>query len=343
MSKTSLRFDKPDRILLCRTDHLGDVVLALPCALLLKKVFPDSWVSFLVQPYAAPIVGILAGLDQVLEVDAKTGVRHLTEKLRGEHFGAAVALYPELRLARALQMAAIPIRSGIAYRWYSSLFSYRHREHRKLNLKHELEYNLSLTFSTFCREGDWKDYLNPESILPLDLRIPEEVVQKLAPLLSAVTKMPRRIVAIHPGGGGSAHRWPIESFCELARKLTADSDALVVITGIEEEMNICNEVSSAAGGNSLNLCAKLSLLELAEVYRHCSLLISNSTGPLHLCRAIGTSVLGLFPSDAAMSPVRWGPYGLLENVLTSPQGKSMAGTSVATVLERALTLLEEKA
>jgi heptosyltransferase-3 len=39
------------------------------------------------------------------------------------------------------------------------------------------------------------------------------------------------------------------------------------------------------------------------------LVVSNSTGPLHLAAAVGTPVVGLYPNKRVMTPVRWGPVG----------------------------------
>jgi len=337
---TSPRSETPKRILLCRTDRLGDVVLALPCALLLKKMFPDCRLSFLVQPYTAPAVHMLPAVDDVIEMGFNENSAAIAATLRTHQFDAAVALYPEYRVARALKEAGIPVRAGIFYRWYSLLFTHRHREHRKHNLKHEAEYNLSLTYATFAQEGRWEDWLAPGDIFPLPLEIPAKADQRIADILGRFKGAHRRIVVLHPGGSGSAHRWPIERFCELVRRFKEISDSGIIITGNAGESFLCQAVAQAAGGAGISLCGQISLPELAAMLRHCQLLITNSTGPLHLGRAVGAKVLGLFPSVQAMSPKRWGPYGLPQNALTASAGKSMESIAVASVLKRASELLE---
>jgi ADP-heptose:LPS heptosyltransferase len=261
------------------------------------------------------------GIDEVIEIDVDSGVRDISMIIKNKGFDAAIALFPEYRLGKALKSAGIPLRAGIAYRWYSPLFNYRHREHRKHNIKHEVEYNLSLTYAVFRDAGSWEEYLQPDDIFPLNLRIPEGVKDTVERHLKSLdTGM--KIVAIHPGGGGSAHRWPVERYCEVASYLAHSSDVQLIVTGNQGEADLCREVIDA-GGQAVNMCGKLSLVELAEAFRHCDLLVTNSTGPLHLARAVGTNVLGLFPHDHAMSPVRWGPYGLPRNVLMPPHGQLM--------------------
>ncbi len=300
-----------ERILLCRTDHLGDVVLALPCALLLKRLYPQCRLSFLSSSYTAPVVRLLSCIDEVIEIDRAA---RLADEIKSRRFGTA-------------------------YRWYSFLFNARHKEHRKHNLKHELEYNLSLTFSACGTRGRWQDYLPPENIFPLALNIPDESVRRATVLLDELDRGYEKIIAIHPGGSGSAHRWPLESFCELARRLAFNSKIGVIVTGVEKESHLCEAVSRVAGSKAQNLCGKLSLLELAGILKKVNLLVANSTGPLHLGRALGTSVLGLFPSDPAMSPVRWGPYGQPDHALTPPGKKPITALTVETVFSRVQELL----
>ena len=50
-----------------------------------------------------------------------------------------------------------------------------------------------------------------------------------------------------------------------------------------------------------------------------ALFVSGSTGPMHLAAALGTPTLSLFPSQRAMSPLRWGPRGNRHGAL-SPAG-----------------------
>ena len=67
-----------------------------------------------------------------------------------------------------------------------------------------------------------------------------------------------------------------------------------------------------------NLAGTLDLFELANLYRQCSVVISNDTGPMHLAAAVGTPVIALFgPTDPALVC----PYGPGHVVIRSPTGK----------------------
>ena len=67
------------------------------------------------------------------------------------------------------------------------------------------------------------------------------------------------------------------------------------------------------------ITGQTDLRTLAAVLSQASTVVANSTGPLHLAVAVGTRVVGLYPSKKAMSPVRWGPLGEGHRLITPAQ------------------------
>ena len=47
---------KTDRILISRPDNIGDVILTLPMATIIKKSYPDSEFLYLGKPYTRQII-----------------------------------------------------------------------------------------------------------------------------------------------------------------------------------------------------------------------------------------------------------------------------------------------
>ena len=54
------------RILLIRTDRIGDTVLTLPAATALKAAFPEVQIHFLARNYTEPLVRRYQDVDEVL-------------------------------------------------------------------------------------------------------------------------------------------------------------------------------------------------------------------------------------------------------------------------------------
>ena len=61
---------------------------------------------------------------------------------------------------------------------------------------------------------------------------------------------------------------------------------------------------------------RFSLAELFSVIRNSSILITSSTGPLHMANAVDTPLLGFFCPKKPHTPNRWGPYDQKQWVVT---------------------------
>ncbi len=60
---------KRKKILIMRTDRLGDVILSTPAITNLRKFYPDSYIAFLCRPYTKDIVDGNPYLDEIIIYD----------------------------------------------------------------------------------------------------------------------------------------------------------------------------------------------------------------------------------------------------------------------------------
>ncbi|MBC7186040.1 MAG: glycosyltransferase family 9 protein [Calditrichaeota bacterium] len=308
MSRTAQK-----RFLVVRTDRLGDLILSLPVLSALKQAYPGCVVGLLVAAQTAPLVEGHPDVDILLTDDPHTehrGIRgwaRLVGQLRMGRFDTAILLHPTLRLALALTAARIPQRLGTAYRAYSLLFTHRVPVHRKGVARHELDLNFDLLSPIAPRPAQ----------VAFNIPVTEEarahVRHLLAPLRS---RHAGKLVVIHPGSGGSARDWPLEHFARLADELTRQLNATVVVTGSAQESQLVDRLWQLCQQKPFRLDGRTSLKELAALLGEADLVVSNSTGPLHLAVAVGTEVIGFYCRIRACAPERWGPYGRPDSVLT---------------------------
>jgi heptosyltransferase-2 len=292
------------RILLVRTDRLGDVILTLPMLPALRKCFPDAYIAMLSRRYTGEILEGNPYLDELIWYDrdhTNIAFSEMTATLRERKFDAAIVVYPRLRLAWLMWRSGIPLRIGTGYRYYSFLFNKKTFEHRKDAKRHEVEYNLNLLRELQCEDSK-------ESEPDFFISIPTEATQKVAALLLSLNLVEREFAIVHPGSGGSAREWSPQNFGQLAERFLSDSRMHVVVTGTLQEEKKILEVVRASGGKAIPLIGTMNVKELAALVRASALFVSNSTGPLHLAVAMGTPVVGLYPQHTAMSAKRWGPY-----------------------------------
>lgn len=299
------------RILVIRTDRIGDVVLSLPVVTALRRKYPEAYLAMLIQPAVREIIENHPDLNKVLLDEEKTagikGLLSLIRNLRSERFNVALVLHPTLRLAVAIAMANIPVRVGTGYRFYSFLFNQRVWEHRKNSLRHEVEYNLSLAekLSTNVSEVTFRFPVSPAA---------SRSVKEFLGRIGIKEKKP--LILLHPGTRGSALEWSRKRFAQLADRLTKGLKAQVLVTGGKGEEAVVKEVLAETSEKVWKAVGCLNLKELAALLKMADLLIANSTGPLHIGVAVGTEVIGIFPPIIPASVRRWGPYRHTESTLT---------------------------
>jgi len=287
------------RFLVVRTDRIGDVLLSTLVLEALRLKYPEAHIAMLVSKGSKEVVDGNPFLNEVL-VDEGEKASKLAKRLKAKRFDTAVVLHPTPRLAWVLSRAKIPIRVGTGYRGYSFLFTKRVYEHRKTAERHEMEYNLSLA------EALGAKLENPEPKIYLSSQDRDWAKKRLA---QAGVREGEKLVGIHPGSGGTARDWKPERFGELGERIQRELGAKVVVTGVKGERMLAEAVASKMSQSPVIIIGETSLKQLTAILEKESVFVSNSTGPMHLAAAAGTSVVAMFPPIRDCSPRRWGPWG----------------------------------
>jgi len=315
MAKTisgQVELNPGDKILISRSDRLGDLILALPFIESIAQRFPKCQIDVLASLYASPILennkyinGIVRVLTEQLAVN-KRYRKEIQRSIKMEEYKAVVVLYPERHVSRMYYKAGIPIRIGTAGRFHSVFFSHHLLHTRKANKKHECEYNLD--FLQFFDDGPT---VTKPTVYPS-----EKELANARRILSEF-EVGEKFVVLHPGSGGSAEPWPLESFIELYEVLEKEG-CEVIITGSEDEGKWIRRGAEAMGIKTKAITGETDLRTLAALLSLANVVVANSTGPLHLAVAVKTKVVGLYPGKKGMSPVRWGPLGT-DDIVIQPQ------------------------
>ncbi len=294
----------PEKILIVRTDRLGDVTLTLPLAGIIKKYFNDVKVYFLVKDYTAGLTSNHPYIDGTLIFRDQKGMKNFKKelrKLKSYSFDCSIIVHPTFRLALLMYLAGIKLRIGTGYRWYSFLFNRRIYEHRKTAEKHELEYNISLLGALGIDEKVSR--ANVEFSLQVDRKSKQTVLNFLNSR-GFNDKLPT--VIIHPGSGGSAADLPLAKFRKLIELLAQELKLNVILTGTKNENELCEKL--IVTNKEINTAGEFELRELIALISISDILVANSTGPIHIAAALGKNVIGFYPKARECSPERWGPY-----------------------------------
>ncbi len=292
------------KVLVVRNDRLGDMLLALPAAALLKAA--GHRVGLLASPYTAPLARRCPDLDWVVE-DGPAALAGM----RQSGFDAALVLWARPRNAWLCLRAGIPLRVGIAGRWYSPLFNRRLGLRRSRGGRHESGYNAELARALDPALA--AEVPAPRLALLAEDHAAAEACLRELDLLEG----PGPLAMLHPGMGGSALNWAPARYGELARGLKARYGARVLFTGGPREREGLAALAREAPG-AVVLDRDLSLPAFAALLSRARLFASGSTGPMHVAAAVGAPTLSFFPPVLPMSPLRWAARGSARAVLSPP-------------------------
>ncbi len=295
---------KPKKILIIRTDRLGDVILSTPVIRNLRLAFPQSHIAFMCRPYTREALEGNPDLDEVIVYDkygkdkGRLATVKFALKLRKYHFDWAIILHPTNRAHSIAFLARIPVRVGWN-RKFGQLLTKKIKHTKQQGKKHELEYTLDLLRA-----------LNiPVKSKDTDFPILPEATVRIGGLLKAqgVAESDKFIV-IHPSASCPSKRWPQEHFLKLIALLKDKGSFKIAVITSEGERKFGEELAKMS--EVIDLRGKLSISEIGALLKKASLFISNDSGPVHIAASLNTPVISIFGrKDPGLSPRRWGPQG----------------------------------
>lgn len=299
----------PLRVLVSRTDGIGDVVLTLPLCGLLKTQL-GARVIVLGRRYTRAVLEASPFVDEVLEWDAVEhgGIDAQAALLRSARADVVLHVYPRVGIARAALAARIPLRIGTSRRWYHWLTcNALERLGRRRSALHEAQLNARVARRLL---GEALHSL-PELVAYTRLEPQAEV----PPDVAALIDRSRTTLVVHPLSNGSGSEWPLAHWRALIESLD-HTRVQVLVTGSAKESVALRGWIATLPADVVDLTGRLALPELIALLARVDGLAAAGTGPLHLASAIGINALGLFTDRAPIHPGRWAPLGRRAGHLT---------------------------
>lgn len=292
------------RILLTRTDRIGDVVLTTPAIKMIRLKYPDAHIAFMVRPYAKDIVEGNPYLNEVITYDkygkhkSLLGTAKFVYGLRKKKFDLAIMFHPTNRVHLIAFLAGIPRRIGFD-RKLPFLLTERIPHLKQKGEKHEIEYTLDLLrpIGIVAKNGEMSISLKKRDLEKAKRMLDEYHVGSGIPL-----------IAVNPGASCPSKRWPPEKFAALCDNLAKMFRVRILIVSDKANEGPANAVANKMRHEPVNLAGKTTIGELASLLSKCSLFISNDSGPVHIACALKIPVISIFGrGDPGLSPKRWGP------------------------------------
>jgi len=288
------------RIIINRTDNIGDVILTLPMATAIKKHLPDSEVFFLGKPYTLPFIKKCQNIDGYLNWE---DIRQDPNNLKEVGADLIIHVFNKREVAELAKKAGIRYRLGTSHRFYN-LWTCNKLVHfgRSKSDLHEAQLNLKMLTplgikKKFSRTDVGKMYGwnsgKPDSS-PFKIFFKDDKFNLI----------------FHMKSYGNAKEWPASKFLSLAKRLPEEKFNLIISGTEGEGKQLQKEIPDFFKlPHSTDVSGKFSIDDFFNFVQCTDGLLSCSTGPLHMAAATGIRALGLYPSARPKHSGRWGPLG----------------------------------
>ena len=290
------------RVIISRTDGIGDVILTLPMLGYLKKLWPEIQILFLGKTYTKSIIESCTAVDEFVNWDLikDKSTREQISFFTQLDAAAIIHVFPTKQTTRIAKLAKVPIRVGTIGRLYNLANCNRLvRFTRKRSELHEAQLNFKLLKGLGI------------SFIPTLPELPEYYNLKTQNLPNALTSLIDKTkfnLVIHPKSKGSAVEWPESKYLELIETLD-ENKFNILITGTKDEAELLTRLPTLKKQNAKPLFGLLKLEELIALIRNADGVLAASTGPLHIGAALGKKAIGLYAPQKPIHPGRWAPVG----------------------------------
>ena len=293
----------PHRIIISRTDSIGDVMLTLPLAGIFKKYFTDTYIFFLGSAYTKDIIEACKYIDEFIDWTAlsKLSENEAISVLKSLNADTIIHVFPRTEIAILAKKANIKKRIGTTNRIYHWLnCNNLVKLSRKNSDLHESQLNIKL--------------LKPLGI-DYDFNLTQIAssygfyeTQILPEKFSRLLDKEKFNLILHPKSKGSAREWGLDNFAKLIEILPAENYK-IFISGTSAEAQLMRLEILDKYDKITDLTGKLTLVEFIAFIEQADGLIASSTGPLHIAAALGKHAIGIYPPIKPMHPERWKPVG----------------------------------
>ena len=298
-----IKFPPKAKILLIKLRSIGDVVYNTAIYAPLKKSFPESHLTVLVEKPSYDLVCDHPDVDEVLCFEKGSLWQQINfyRQLIQARYDVAIDMHEGTRGSVMCFLTRAPLRIGHKFAKRSFLYNTK-LEFSDLKPNFPIDYQVALIK---------KMGVNFDQAVP-SINISDHARQKAKNLLTQYGIGGEiQYCVIHPGTKKKYDQWQYEKFARLVEIIPEKYNLKVVIT--------CGPGEESQAESVINLVKKrqvtfiqTGLQELSAITQKAKFALCHNGGYMHVASALGTSVVALF---GVVHPRVWKPLGLRDEII----------------------------
>ncbi len=320
----------PDRILLIRADHIGDVINATAILGPVRKAFPGAVIDFLAPSWAKDILENNPDIDNIIQFDPPwfdrrcpgfaghiKGLFTMRGIIKRGDYDIAVDLRGDFRHILAMFLSGTKCRVG--YGITGGGFLLTHNVPYE-GVMHETDRNMELLRALGVEGG------TPE----VSLCFPENDA-KTGEALIREHGLHGKYAVLHAVPGHGTKKWDPGKFAAVARYLSNEKRFIPVAAGTAGDTEEVKKIKDPADIRLIDITGKTSLGALYHILKHASLFVGVDSAPAHMAAAAGIPAVILF--SGINDPGQWAPGGENVRVISPGKGKDLLDIGPEEVCE----------
>ncbi|MDD5362856.1 MAG: glycosyltransferase family 9 protein [Ignavibacteria bacterium] len=255
------------KILVVRLSSFGDIVLTFPFINELRRLYPDSEITFLTKPQYAEAAGLHPYINKIITLNPE-----IRKQIKNSGFDVIFDLQKNQRTLLMLMFS-----DSMVFRVKKDTMKKRILAVFKINLLRSAPPVYKRYLLALKR---FKNDASGEYTVTTDLKCDEYTGEKV-------------YMVVSPSSKHFTKRYPKEKFLEILQGI----NKTIILTGDnnETDRDVCGYLESKLS-NTMNMCGKSSFGKLAGLIKNSQMVVCNDSGVLHLAEALGKKTIVFFGS-----------------------------------------------
>ncbi|MFZ5518354.1 MAG: glycosyltransferase family 9 protein [Candidatus Zhuqueibacterota bacterium] len=277
------------KILIIRMSSIGDIVLTTPVIRLLQQQFPGAKIDFVIKKQFVDILSDHPLLNRLLIFDKQNNagtLRQIRRAISETRYDIIIDLHKNIRsyyLSIGTGAGTVArFKKGVLRRFLFVKFRMKSQE------KPLPVYQRYLSAVAFLDIRD--DRQGPQ------IFIHPSVQHRITGWYASFINRWPVLIGVAPGASFRTKRWTPQGFSEVINQLIHRHNAGIIIFGNGADRDISQTLNIDAEENVLDVTGQLSLQETTALLNHCSILLTNDTGLMHLATALKKKIVAIFGS-----------------------------------------------